>query len=166
MRNSQINFYKSCASTSYDFAICRRVSLNACLVLYTSTKIKSSLYVEFQVSPTWRKCAIFFSAIFFFIAIGEWRSVSVNQEWCTITSAYLISDIAYTIFWYIIIIYLLSFWYLFFLAGILFALLCMLAIWTMSSIRHTGMPPILWCRYDQPCLTLLTRLLKWGSMRI
>ena len=51
-----------------------------CFVPYTSTKNKSSSYVEFQVSPNWRKCAIFFSQFFFFLANGERRSVSVNPE--------------------------------------------------------------------------------------
>ena len=49
-----------------------------CLVPYTTTKNKSSSYVEYQILPNWRKCVIFFSP--FCLAIGEWRSVSVNPD--------------------------------------------------------------------------------------
>ena len=48
---------------------------------YSSTKNKSSTYhVEFEVSANWRKCVLSFRQSNSFLAIGEWRSVSVNPD--------------------------------------------------------------------------------------
>ena len=83
LRNDRRNFYKSCASTSYNFpcncAICRRVSLNAVyeslykirIVLYHDTpvrKINLCCMWNFRIAANWRRCVIFFCRFNFYFS--------------------------------------------------------------------------------------------------